>query len=79
MEEKRVFSPEDFRDVLEKLFPYIPYFEERVNGTFKFRYYDTPETRKMDPEAYDRSQTELMQILKKSRLVLDFAKSQFIL
>ena len=56
MEEKRVYSPEDFRDVLEKLFPYIPYFEERVNGTFKFRYYDTPETRKMDPEAYDRSQ-----------------------
>lgn len=56
MEEKRVFSPEDFRDVLEKLFPYIPYFEERVNGTFKFRYYDAPETRKMDPEAYDRSQ-----------------------
>ena len=56
MEERRLFSPEDFRVVLEKLFPYIPYFEERVNGTFKSSYYDTPETRKMDPEAYDRSQ-----------------------
>ena len=55
MEERRLFSPEDFREVLEKLFPYIPYFEERVNGTFKSSYYDTPETRKMDPEAYDRN------------------------
>ena len=56
MNEKIDFFPEDFREALEELFEFIPYFEERVNGTFKSSYYDTPETRKMDPEAYDRSQ-----------------------
>jgi len=56
IEEKILFWPEDFREDLEALFTYIPYFEERVNGTFKFRYYDSPKEREIDPEAYDRSQ-----------------------
>ena len=57
MEEKRVFSPEDFRVVLEKLFPYIPYFEERVNGTFKSRYCEdyTEEEKLAYPEEYEKS------------------------
>lgn len=34
------FSKKDLQETLEKLFEFIPYFEERLNGTFKFRYYD---------------------------------------
>ena len=58
IEEKRLFSPEDFREVLEELFTYIPYFEERVNGTFKFRYYEdcTEEDKLAYPEEYEKSQ-----------------------
>lgn len=48
-----VFSPEDFRETLEELFAFIPYFEERVNGTFKFQYYDGEKKQLVDYDGYE--------------------------
>ena len=47
------FSPEDFRETLEELFAFIPYFEERVNGTFKFQYYDGEKKQLVDYDGYE--------------------------
>lgn len=53
MDEKTDFSPEDIREPLEELFAYIPYFEERVHGTFKFQYYDEEKDQMVDFEGYE--------------------------
>lgn len=53
MSEKILYSPEDVRETLEELFTYIPYFEERVNGTFKFQYYDEEKDQMVDFEGYE--------------------------
>ena len=55
MEDKKNLSPEDFREALEKLFEFIPYFEERVNGTFKFQYYDDEKKQIADYEGYEEA------------------------
>ena len=34
---KSNFTPEDFRGTIENLLQFVPYFTERVNGTFKFQ------------------------------------------
>ena len=34
---KNIFTPEDFRGTIKQLLQFIPYFEARVNGTFKFQ------------------------------------------
>ena len=49
------FSPEDFRDALEELFEFIPYFEERVNGTFKFQYYEDEKDQIVDYDGYEEA------------------------
>ena len=53
MSERIDCSPEVFRDALEELFAFIPYFEERVNGTFKFQYFDDKTNRLVDYEGYE--------------------------
>ena len=53
MNEKINFSPEDFREAMEELFAFIPYFEERVNSTFKFQYFDDKTNRLVDYEGYE--------------------------
>ncbi len=55
MDKKTVFSPEDIRKELEELFTFIPYFEERVHGTFKFQYYDEEEDQLVDFEGYEEA------------------------
>lgn len=51
MEDK--FSKKDFQETLEKLFTFIPYFEERLNGTFKFQYCDGEYGKIADFEGYE--------------------------
>jgi len=53
MDEKIDFTPKDIRKELEELFTFIPYFEERVNGTFKFQYFDGEKDQLVDYEGYD--------------------------
>lgn len=53
MEKNNTFSQKGFRETLEELFAYIPYFEERVNGTFKFQYYDGEKDRIVDYDGYE--------------------------
>ena len=47
------FSIGEFREPVEELFAFIPYFEERVNGTFKFQYYDDDTETLRDFEGYE--------------------------
>ena len=53
MSNKVEFSIEKFRESVEELFVFIPYFEERVNGTFKFQYYDDDTETLCDFEGYE--------------------------
>ena len=55
MNEKIDFFPENFREALEELFAFIPYFEERVNGTFKFQYYDGEKKQIADYDGYEEA------------------------
>jgi len=55
MEKKAIISPEDIRNELEELFTFIPYFEERVHGTFKFQYYDEEKDQMIDFEGYEEA------------------------
>ena len=49
------FSIEEFRGSVEELFVFIPYLEERVNGTFKFQYYDYDTETLCDCEGYEEN------------------------
>ena len=60
MNEKIEFAPEDFREALEELFAFIPYFEERVNGTFKFQYYEDEKDQIVDYDGYEEANRNAM-------------------
>ena len=53
MTKKENFTLDDFRETLKKLFAFIPYFEERVNGTFKFQEFDEKSGKLTDFEGYE--------------------------
>ena len=53
MKNEYQFSKKDFQETLEKLFTFIPYFEECLNGTFKFQYYDEEDGKIADFEGYE--------------------------
>ena len=50
---KSNFTPEDFRGSIEKLFQFVPYFEKRVNGTFKFQTRNDTTGKITDLEGYE--------------------------
>lgn len=57
MEEDSVVrvSVSEIREPLLELFTYIPYFEERVGGTFKFQYWDEETGEVKDVEGYEEA------------------------
>ena len=45
----------EIREPLQELFTYIPYFEERVGGTFKFQYWDEETGELKDYEGHEEA------------------------
>ena len=50
----------DIRGVLQELCAYIPYFEVRVGGTFRFQYWDEETGELKDMEGYEESNRHVM-------------------
>lgn len=50
---KSIFTPEDFRGTIENLLQFVPYFEARVNGTFKFQTINDKTGEITDLEGYE--------------------------